>query len=279
MEERSDRRNFWDRVTQKLGKRVPTSQEELKQILQEAQEAEMIDEYTARLMARALEFSSREARDVMVTYSQMDVIHVQDNLKDIIDFSFKTAHSRFPVVAGDKDEILGILHTRDLFNYFFIPEEFNLKSLLREPVYVSEGQNLPALVKEFRDKRTHIAIVVDEHGGVSGLVTLEDVIEEIFGDIEDEFDLIDNEKNIVQTGSDTYYVNATTELEEFNEYFSSHLAEEDADTVGGLVLGLFGYLPKRGEVAKSEPFVFQVARVDKRRILLLKVRYTSNEDA
>ncbi|MBN3860555.1 CBS domain-containing protein [Neisseriaceae bacterium PsAf] len=271
MEEQSTKQSFWDRVSNKRKKNNLESKEDLVWLISQAKENEIIDQDTFNLMINALAFSTLEVRDAMISHSQMQVVHIDDSLEKIVDFSIKTSHSRFPVVANEKDEVVGILHVKDLLNFFFNQETFNLNNILREVVYVPEGKSLPTLIKEFREKRNHIAIVVDEYGGVSGLVTLEDVIEEIFGDIEDEFDVEDTTENIVQISQNTYQVNATTEIEEFNEYFSVDFTDEDVDTVGGLVLSLFGYMPSKGESIEYKDFKFQVVRVDRRRILILKV--------
>ncbi|QRN41277.1 MAG: CBS domain-containing protein [Neisseriaceae bacterium] len=271
MEERSKKQSFWGRISNKRKKNTLESEKDLVYLISQAKNNNIVDQDTFNLMINALQFSTLEVRDIMIPHSQMQVVHIDDPLEKIVDFSIKTTHSRFPVVANEKDEVVGILHVKDLLNFFCNQEVFNLNNILRQVVYVPEGKSLPILIKEFREKRNHIAIVVDEYGGVSGLVTLEDVIEEIFGDIEDEFDVEATAKNIVRLSQNTYQVNATTEIEEFNEYFSVNFTDEDVDTIGGLVLSLFGYMPSKNEIIEYKNFKFQVVRVDRRRILIVKV--------
>lgn len=271
MEEGSSRPSIWYQLWSVLTRRGPTTREELNSLLEKAKGNQVIAQDTFELINKTLDFSTLEVRDAMVTYSHMKVIHLTDSIEKIIEFALRTSHSRFPVVENhEKDEIVGILHIKDLLHFFFQHEQFNIRDLLREAMYVPESKHLSALLSKFREQRSHLAIVVDEYGGVSGLVTLEDVIEQIFGQISDEFDP-EAKDTIVPLSANSYQVLATTEIEAFNEYFGSHLAEEEVDTIGGLVLSLFGHMPLRGEWIDKDGFRFQVARMEKRRILLLKV--------
>ncbi|MFH4355161.1 MAG: transporter associated domain-containing protein [Neisseriaceae bacterium] len=271
MEEEVPKRSLWQRLRHLFWWRRPISQEDVLSLITKAHAKEIISEDTFSLINNALAFSKLEVRDAMVTYSQMKVVHINDSLEKIIDFSIKTSHSRFPVIANnEKDEVVGILHVKDVLKFFFCPAAFSLKAILREVVYVPEGKFLPTLIKEFREKRNHLAIVVDEYGGVSGLVTLEDVIEQVFGSIEDEFDP-ETTADIIKLTQNTYQVNATTKIEEFNKYFSVLFEDEEVDTVGGLALSLFGYMPSKGESIEAQGIRFQVVRVDRRRILSLKI--------
>jgi magnesium and cobalt transporter len=183
----------------------------------------------------------------------------------------ETKHSRFPVIGESKDDVVGILLAKELLNYYADPENFNLRDMLRPAVFVPESKRLNVLLREFRANRNHIAIVVDEYGGVSGLVTIEDVLEQIVGDIEDEYDYDEGEDNIIAEASGRYRVKAQTEIADFNERFGTEFPDDEFDTVGGLVLRAFGRLPKRGEQTTIGGFRFRVVRADSRRIHTLQI--------
>jgi magnesium and cobalt transporter len=200
----------------------------------------------------------------------MDMLDVAESPEKFIPFVIETAHSRFPVFEDNRDNVIGILLAKDLLR-FYAEEEFEIREMLRPAVFVPESKRLNVLLKEFRANRNHIAIVVDEYGGVSGLVTIEDVIEQIVGDIEDEFDFDETEDNILLDRNGRYRVKAVTEIADFNNYFGSGFSDDDFDTVGGLVMGRFGRLPKRGESVNIEGFNFQVLRADSRKIHSLLV--------
>jgi magnesium and cobalt transporter len=187
-----------------------------------------------------------------------------------IPFVIEKAHSRFPVFEDNRDNVIGILLAKDLLK-FYAEEEFSVRDMLRPAVFVPEAKRLNVLLKEFRANRNHIAIVVDEYGGVSGLVTIEDVIEQIVGDIEDEYDFDEAEDNIIADRSGRYRVKAVTEIADFNNHFQTSFSDEDFDTVGGLVVGRFGRLPKRGESIAIDGYTFQVLRADSRKIHSLLV--------
>jgi len=218
-----------------------------------------------------LQVSDMQARDIMVPRSRMDVIDIRESPDQFIPMVMQTGHSRFPVIGENKDDVLGILLAKDLLRYYAGEEEFNVREMLRPAVFVPEAKRLNVLLKEFRANRNHIAIVVDEYGGVSGLVTIEDVIEQIVGDIEDEYDFDETEDNILMDKSGRYRVKAVTEIADFNNYFNTSFPDEDYDTVGGLVVGRFGRLPKRGEAIAIEGFTFQVLRADSRKVHSLLV--------
>ena len=217
-----------------------------------------------------LQVSETQVRDVMIPRSQMDVLDVAESPEKFIPFVIETAHSRFPVYEDNRDNVIGILLAKDLLR-FYAEEEFNVREMLRPAVFVPESKRLNVLLKEFRANRNHIAIVVDEYGGVSGLVTIEDVIEQIVGDIEDEYDFDETEDNILVDRSGRYRVKAVTEIGDFNAHFEAVFPDEDYDTVGGLVVGRFGRLPKRGESIVIDGFTFQVLRADSRKIHALLV--------
>jgi magnesium and cobalt transporter len=182
----------------------------------------------------------------------------------------ETAHSRFPVIDGDKDKVIGILLAKDLLRYY-AGEEFDLRDMLRPAVFIPESKRLNVLLKDFRSTRNHMAIVVDEYGGVTGLVTIEDVLEQIVGDIEDEYDFDETEDNIVSQPGGRHRVKAVTEIADFNQAFGTQFSDEDYDTVGGLVMGAFGRVPKRGEEIDVDGLRFKVLRADSRRVHSLLV--------
>jgi len=207
---------------------------------------------------------------VMIPRSQMDMLDVVESPEAFIPFVIETAHSRFPVYEDNRDNVIGILLAKDLLR-FYAEEEFNVREMLRPAVFVPESKRLNVLLKEFRANRNHIAIVVDEYGGVAGLITIEDVIEQIVGDIEDEYDFDETEDNILVDRNGRFRVKAATEVGDFNNYFGTRFSDEDHDTMGGLVVGRFGRLPKRGESIAIDGFTFQVLRADSRKVHSLLV--------
>ena len=250
--------------------REPEDRDQLIELLHSAFERRLLDAEALSMIEGVLQVSETQVRDVMIPRSQMDMIDVAESPGKFIPFVIETAHSRFPVYEDNRDNVIGILLAKELLR-FYSEEEYNLRENLRPAVFVPESKRLNVLLKEFRAKRNHIAIVVDEYGGVSGLVTIEDVIEQIVGDIEDEYDFDETEDNILIDRSGRYRVKAVTEIGDFNNYFGTAFSDEDYDTVGGLVVGRFGRLPKRGESIVIEGFGFQVLRADSRKIHSLLV--------
>ena len=212
-----------------------------------------------------------QARDIMVPRAQMDVIDIGDTPDKFIPFVIEKAHSRFPVTENDRNNVIGILLAKDLLRYYAGEEEFDVRDMLRPVVFIPESKRLNVLLRDFRANRNHIAIVVDEYGGVAGLVTIEDVLEQIVGDIEDEHDFDEAEDNILQDPDGIYRVKAITEIADFNERLGGELSDVDYDTIGGLVLNQFGRLPKRGESVAAGEFKFTVLRADSRRLYTLLV--------
>jgi magnesium and cobalt transporter len=250
--------------------REPEDRDQLIELLHSAFERRLLDAEALSMIEGVLQVSETQVRDVMIPRSQMDMIDVGESPEKFIPFVIETAHSRFPVFEDNRDNVIGILLAKDLLR-FYAEEEFNLRDMLRPAVFVPEAKRLNVLLKEFRANRNHIAIVVDEYGGVSGLVTIEDVIEQIVGDIEDEYDFDETEDNILVDRSGRYRVKAVTEIGDFNEHFGTAFSDEDFDTVGGMVMGRFGRLPKRGESIAIDGFTFQVLRADSRKIHSLLV--------
>jgi magnesium and cobalt transporter len=206
----------------------------------------------------------------MVPRAQMDVIDVEMPMGRIVTYVLETAHSRFPVTEDGKDNVIGILLAKDLLR-LQIEDDFNLRDWLRPAVFIPESKRLNVLLREFRVSRNHMAVVVDEYGGVAGLVTIEDVLEQIVGDIEDEYDFDETSDNIQLDQAGRYRVKAQTEIEDFNEAFGTRFSDDDVDTVGGLVLKKLGRLPKRNEILELQGIRLQVLRADSRRLYTLLV--------
>jgi magnesium and cobalt transporter len=251
--------------------REPEDRDQLIELLRSAHERNLLDSDALAMIEGVLQVSELQARDIMVPRSQMDVIDISESPDKFIPFVIQTAHSRFPVTDGNKDDVIGILLAKDLLRYYAGEEEFNVREMLRPAVFIPESKPLNVLLKEFRKNRNHIAIVVDEYGGVAGLITIEDVLEQIVGDIEDEYDFDEVEDNIVQDKSGQFRVKAGTEIADFNERFGTSFSDEEFDTIGGLVLKRFGRVPKRGEQVTMDDLTFKILRGDSRRLHLLEV--------
>ena len=278
MDDAPSKPNFFERLINRLTGDAPETADEVVNILRQAHEQEVFDADTLVRLEKVLDFAELEVRDAMITRSQMDVIKAGDSIERIIAYVVETAHSRFPVIGEDKDEVLGILHAKDLLKYTLNPEQFNLSAVLRSAVFVPESKPLNLLLKEFREQRNHMAIVVDEYGGTSGLVTFEDIIEQIIGDIEDELDEDESADNIFPVSAERYRINATTEIEDINQYFGTDYSDEEADTIGGLVIQEIGHLPVRGEKVIIGPLQFTIARADNRRLhTLMAMREKDDE--
>jgi magnesium and cobalt transporter len=250
--------------------REPEDREQLVELLHSAFERKILDADALSMIEGVLQVSETQVRDVMIPRSQMDMIDVEESPEKFIPFVIETAHSRFPVHEENRDNVIGILLAKDLLR-FYAEEEFSVRDMLRPAVFVPESKRLNVLLKEFRANRNHIAIVVDEYGGVAGLVTIEDVIEQIIGDIEDEYDFDETEDNILADRNGRFRVKALTEIADFNAHFGTAFRDDDHDTVGGLVLSRFGRLPKRGETVVIDGISFQVIRADSRMLHSLLV--------
>ena len=251
--------------------RKPEDREQLIELLRASFERGLLDTEALAMIEGVLQVSEMQARDIMVPRSQVDVIDVKESPDQFIPVVIQTGHSRFPVIGENKDDVLGILLAKDLLRYYAGEEEFNVREMLRQAVFIPESKPLNVLLKEFRKSRNHIAIVVDEYGGVAGIVTMEDVIEQIVGDIEDEYDFEDIEDNIIQGKGGQYRVKALTEIDDFNAAFGSTLNADPHNTIGGLVISKFGRVPKRGEQISIDNLTFKVLRADSRRLHLLEV--------
>lgn len=252
--------------------REPGDRQALIEILRDCEKRSLLDHDALVMIEGALQVSEMQVRDIMVPRVQMIVVKNDAAPDQILDTVLKSGHSRFPVTGEDIDEITGILLAKDLLSYFASNNSsgFNIKDLMRPAVFVPESKRLNVLLREFRSSRNHMAIIVDEYSGIAGLVTIEDVIEEIIGEIEDEHD-IEEEDNIKQHGRNRYTVNALTPIQEFNDYFQSEFSDDEYDTIGGLILKELGHLPKRGEVLDFGGYIIKVLRADRRRVRLLRV--------
>lgn len=251
--------------------RKPEDREQLITVLHSAFERNLLDSDALSMIEGVMQVSEMQARDIMVPRSQMDIVDISETPEKFIPFVIEAAHSRFPVTEGSEDNIIGILLAKDLLRYYASEEEFAMRNMLRPAVFIPESKRLNVLLKDFRSNRNHMAIVVNEYGGVAGLVTIEDVLEQIVGEIEDEYDFDEEEDNIVMESDGLYRVKAITEIENFNEALGANFSNDDYDTIGGLVLNKFGRLPIRHESVVIGHFKFTVQRADSRRLHILKV--------
>jgi len=271
----SNKPGFLERLSALL-LREPEDREQLISLLHSAYERNLLDAEALAMMEGVIQVSEQQVREIMLPRAQMDVIDISEPPEQFIPFVIETAHSRFPVIDGNKDNIIGILLAKDLLRYY-AGEEFEVRDMLRPAVFVPESKRLNVLLRDFRSNRNHIALVVDEYGGVCGMVTIEDVLEQIVGEIEDEYDFDEDEDNIIPVGKGSWRVKAATEIGDFNTALASDFSDEEYDTVGGLVLKAAGQLPKRGERIAIGNMIFTVLRVDSRRLYSLLVERKAKE--
>lgn len=250
----------------------PQDQEQLIDLVRSASERHILDAEALSIVEGALSVSQMQARDIMIPRSQVVMVSRDAPAEETLKLITETAHSRFPVIDDDRDDVIGILLAKDLLSSVVSSGEFefDLRELLRPAVFIPESKRLNVLLREFRARRNHMAIVVDEYGGVAGIVTIENVLEQIVGEIEDEHD-IDDDAPILQRDDNNFTIKALTAVEDFNEFFETSWSDEDFDTVGGYVVNQFGHLPERGEQITIDRFQFTVLRADNRRVYLLKM--------
>jgi magnesium and cobalt transporter len=251
----------------------PQDREALLALLREARERGLLDSDALSMLEGVLEVADLQVRDIMVPRAQMVFLRRDTQPAKILPVVVESGHSRFPVMDEDRDDIVGILLAKDLLRLFAQhprAQQFDIREYMRPAVFVPESKRLNVLLKEFRGNRNHMAIVVDEYGGVSGLVTIEDVIEQIVGEIDDEYD-VEDDQNIRREGERQFTVLGTTRIEEFNEYFGARFSDEEFDTVAGLIMKQLGRMPRRGEALTIDGFEFRIARADRRRIDSLRV--------
>ncbi|AGH38651.1 Magnesium and cobalt efflux protein CorC [Bibersteinia trehalosi USDA-ARS-USMARC-188] len=260
-----------------LFQQEPKNREDLVEVIRNSEENELIDSDTKEMIEGVMEISELRVRDIMIPRPQIVFIDAEQSLDSCLDVIIESAHSRFPVIRDGKDTIEGILLAKDLLKFLRSDSEaFEMDGILRPAVIVPESKRVDRMLKEFRSERFHMAIVVDEFGAVSGLVTIEDILEQIVGDIEDEFDE-DEIEPIRQLSQHTYAVLALTNIEKFNELFAVEFNDEEVDTVGGLVMQAFGHLPKRGEEIELGGMVFKVTSADSRRLIQLRVTVSDEQ--
>jgi len=276
MDDPSHKPGLLDRLSALL-LREPEDREQLIELLHSAYERHLIDSDALSIIEGALAMSEMAVRDVMVPRAQMDMIDIEEPPEAFIPFVLETAHSRFPVFEGERDKVLGILLAKDVLRYY-TEEGFDVRDMLRPAVFVPESKRLNMLLRDFRANRNHMAVVVDEYGGVAGLVTIEDVLEQIVGDIDDEYDYDEDEDNIVEERPGHYRCKAQTEIADFNEMLLVDLPLDEVDTLGGLVVRALGRVPKRGEKVNVGGFQFQVLRADSRRVHTLLVQRVLSAD-
>ena len=266
----SDRPTLLERLSA-LALREPVDREQLISLLRSAYKKNLLDADALSIIEGAMTVSEIQVRDIMIPRAQMDVIDINEPIEQFISVVISTAHSRFPVIGENRDDVIGVLLAKDLLRHYAGEEEFNVREMLRPAIFVPESKRLNVLLREFRASRNHMAIVVDEYGGVAGLVTIEDVLEQIVGDIEDEYDFDEASDNIILESSGRYRVKALTEIADFNAAFGTSFSDQEYDTVGGLVIAHLGRLPKRGETVTLDGLKIQVLRADSRRVYTLTV--------
>lgn len=255
----------------------PRNRAELLEFLTDASERQLIASDALTIIEGALQLSDLQVGDIMIPRSHMMVVKIDQQPHEFLPLLIDSAHSRFPVIGESSDEVLGVLLAKDLLPLITDQtalQNFDMRSLMRPATFVPEYKGLYAMLREFRETHNHLAIVIDEYGGTAGLVTIEDVLEEIVGDIEDEHDIedLEEEADIRQVNADTFLVRALTPIEDFNTYFGSSFSDEEFDTLSGIVMQKFGYLPQRGESLILNNFEFVVVNADNRRIRILQVK-------
>ncbi|MEN8760909.1 MAG: transporter associated domain-containing protein [Thiogranum sp.] len=274
----SSYRGWMDRLSQALlGE--PKDRDQLIHLLREAQGRGLFDVDAQGMIEGVLQVADMQARDIMIPRSQMVVVSRDADPEELIPIAIESGHSRFPVIGDSRDEVVGVLLAKDLLRYSANrqSEQFAIRDVLRPAVFVPESKRLNVLLKEFRASRNHLAIVVDEYGGVAGMVTIEDVLEQIVGEIEDEHD-IDEDTFIRKYSDSSFTVKALTPIEDFNEYFDTEFSDDEFDTIGGLVTHKIGHLPRRGETVVLDNFSFQIVNAGNRRIHLMKVTLLRDAD-
>jgi len=268
----SGNRSWFERLSDALlGE--PRDQEHLIAILRDAEKRNLFDSEALSMIEGVLQVTELQVRHIMVPRTQMVVVEGVRSPEEFISIIIESGHSRFPIIGDSRDEIQGILLAKDLLSYFVKGDgrRFNIRDIMRPAIFIPESKRLNILLREFRASRNHMAIVVDEYGGVSGLVTIEDVLEQIVGEIDDEHD-IDDVWYIRPQNDQEYIIKALAPVEEFNDYFHTNFSDQEFDTIGGVVVNAFGYLPRRGETITVGSFVFTVFQAHKHRVSLFKLR-------
>jgi len=250
----------------------PRDREELIEILRDAADRDIINDETLRMLSGVFAVGHLRVRDVMVARAQMVAVEYDSELSALLPIVVESGHSRFPVIGSNRDEVVGLLLAKDLLRHIARHgmDGFRMADYLRSVARIPESKRLDVLLSEFRASRNHLAIVIDEYGGIAGLVTIEDVLEQIVGDIDDEFD-IDDVSSIAMITEHRFSMSAQLPIEDFNQYFDADFSDDEFDTVGGLVMHQFGHVPRTGEQTRIDDFEFRVTRADRRRIIGLEV--------
>ncbi|CDG90379.1 putative integral membrane protein with CBS regulatory domain [Xenorhabdus bovienii str. kraussei Quebec] len=256
----------------------PKNRHDLVELIRDSEQNDLIDPDTREMLEGVMDIADQRVRDIMIPRSQIVTLKRNQPLDECLDVIIDSAHSRYPVISEDKDHIEGILMAKDLLPFMRTnAEPFSIDKVLRQAIVVPESKRVDRLLKEFRSQRYHMAIVIDEFGGVSGLVTIEDILELIVGEIEDEYD--DDEDNDIRALSrHTYSVRALAQIEDFNDVFGTNFSDEEVDTIGGLVMQAFGHLPSRGESIDINGYLFKVAMADSRKIIQVHVKIPDDAD-
>ncbi|OEC33260.1 magnesium and cobalt transporter [Pseudomonas cuatrocienegasensis] len=267
----TEQKSWFNRLTQAFA-HEPKNRQELLEVLREAHQNKLLDSEALAIVEGAIQVADLQVRDIMVPRSQMMSVKANQSPREFLPAIIEAAHSRYPVVGESLDDVVGILLAKDLLPLILQGEQanFNIKDLLRPATFVPESKRLNVLLREFRANHNHMAVVIDEYGGVAGLVTIEDVLEQIVGDIEDEHD-VEEDSYIKPLPSGDFLIKALTPIDSFNESFGSQFSDDEFDTVGGLVMSAFGHLPKRNEVTEIGGFRFRVLNADSRRLHLLRL--------
>ncbi len=274
-QEPNEKKSWFDKLTH-LFQDTPQDRNALIEVLKSAEKNSLLNHELLSMMVGVMHISELQSRDIMIARPQMVVVNDEMTFEEILASIVESGHSRFPVIGDNRDDIEGIVLAKDLLHFtaqntLGNKTKFNIKDFLRPAAIIPESKRLDILLKEFKANRNHMAIVVDEYGSVAGLVTIEDVLEQIVGEIEDEYDIDGDEETIQKISENEYMVKAITEIEEFNEYFSSQLNEEEFDTLGGILLQGFGHVPVKNETIEISPFKFEIVNADTRRIKLIRV--------
>ncbi|MFA7437749.1 HlyC/CorC family transporter [Castellaniella sp.] len=267
--------SFFSRLRALLRPAPPTDRNDIRAVLEAAHDHSVLDGESYAMISGALEVADMTVADIMVSRSRMDMLDIRSPLSELLPMITETGHSRFPVFEGDRENIIGVLLAKDLL-LTWSDQTLDLRALVRPPVFIPETKPLNELLQEFRASRNHLAIVIDEHGGVSGLVTMEDVLEQIVGEIEDEFDEA-AEKTIFRTGENSWRAMGTTEIEDFNHMFHVQLPDDECDTLNGWLAAELGHIPRRGERFESQGLVFTVVGADGKRAHWLHVQRAEPE--
>ncbi|RWR00787.1 magnesium/cobalt efflux protein CorC [[Pantoea] beijingensis] len=272
----SSKKGFFTLILNQLFHGEPKNRDDLLELIRDSEQNDLIDPDTRDMLEGVMDIAEQRVRDIMIPRSQMITLKRNQTLEECLAVIIESAHSRFPVISEDKDHVEGILMAKDLLQFMSSESEpFSMEKVLRTAVVVPESKRVDRMLKEFRSQRYHMAIVIDEFGGVSGLVTIEDILELIVGEIEDEYD-DEEDRDIRQLSRHTYTIRALTPIEDFNEVFETHFSDEEVDTIGGLVMQAFGHLPARGESIEIDGYQFKVAMADSRRIIQVHVKIPEN---